>query len=127
MIDARKWITKEEESSSDDDDEEDPEAEIKRIKDELFAEGFAYNGNSLDEEKLVMHATAATRKATLEWVRKELRPLGKKTLLAGGVTKKQAKKDQKKLKEREDAKREAANKKDKGAGGVRGEAGETQT
>ena len=62
LDDRRKEMdTKEEESSSDDDDEEDPEAEIKRIKDELFAEGFAYNGNSLDEEKLVMHATAATR------------------------------------------------------------------
>ena len=101
---------KEQESSSEDEDEEDPEDEIKRIRDELLSEGFAYNGNELNEEKLIMHATAATRKATLEWVRKELRPLGKKTLLAGGVTKEQAKKDNKKLKAAQDAKREAANK-----------------
>ena len=76
-----------------------PEDEIQRLKAELAAEGFEYGGGNFSEEDLAAHATAASRKAVLKWVREEMEPLGKKTYRAGGVTKKQEKKDKKIKKE----------------------------
>ena len=100
-----------EEESSEDEDAEDPEDEIQRLKMELEATGFKYGGANFSEEDLVIHSTAASRKAVLQWVRKELRPLGKKTAFAGGVTKKQQKRDDRIIQEKIEAKKEESRRK----------------
>ena len=78
---------------------------------ELEATGFKYGGANFSEEDLVIHSTAASRKAVLQWVRKELRPLGKKTAFAGGVTKKQQKRDDRIIQEKIEAKKEESRRK----------------
>ena len=105
-------IVLEEEESSEDEDAEDPEDEIQRLKAELASEGFEYGGANFSEEDLAAHATTASRKAVLQWVRKEMEPLGKKTYRAGGVTKRQEKKDLEIKQELKDKKAQVAQKKE---------------